>query len=105
MCTRWGSTADMIERIIEQQDAIHVVLSQDRKVSHLVPSWQDFDVLKSVLEAVKGFKDLTDLLSGEKRVTCSTIKPFIKVIHDKLVIQKDDDTPLTNKIKQRILDS
>ena len=102
VCTRWGSIADMIERIIEQQDAIRVVLSQDRKVSHLVPSWQDFDVLKSVLEAVKGFKDLTDLLSGEKRVTCSTIKPLMEVIHDKLVIQKDDDTPLTNEIKQRI---
>ena len=102
VCTRWGSTADMIERIVEQQDAIHVVLSQDRKVSHLVPSWQDFDVLKSVLEAVKGFKDLTDLLSGEKRVTCSAIKPLIKVIHDKMVIPKDDDTALTIEIKQRI---
>ena len=102
VCTRWGSTADMIERIVEQQDAIRVILSQDRKVSHLVPSWQDFDVLKSVLEAVKGFKDLTDLLSGEKRVTCSAIKPLIKVIHDKMVIPKDDNTALTIEIKQRI---
>ena len=47
-----------------------IVLSQDRKVSHLVPTWQDFDILESVLEAVKDFSDLTDLLSGEKRVTC-----------------------------------
>ena len=78
------------------------MLSQDRKVSHLVPSWQDFDVLKSVLEAVQGFKDLTDLLSGEKRVTCSAIKPLIEVIHDKMVIPKDDDTDLTIEIKQRI---
>ena len=54
MCTRWGSKADMIERIIEQQDAIRVVLGQDWKVSHLIPSWQDFDVLQSVLEAVGG---------------------------------------------------
>ena len=102
VCTRWGSTAGMIERIVEQQDSIRVVLSQDRKVSHLVPSWQDFDVLKSVLEAVQGFKDLTDLLSGEKRVTCSAIKPLIEVIHDKMVIPKDDDTDLTIEIKQRI---
>ena len=102
VCTRWGSTTDMIERIVEQQDPIRVVLSQDRKVSHLVPSWQDFDVLKSVLEAVKGFKDLTDLLSGEKRVTCSAIKPLIEVIHDKMVIPKDDDTDLTIEIKRRI---
>ena len=104
LCTRWGYTADMIERIVEQQDAIRVVLSQDCKVSHLVPSWQDFDILKSVLEAVKGFKDLTDLLSGEKRITCSAIKPLLEVIHDKMVIPKDNDTALTIEIKQRIKD-
>ena len=32
VCTRWGSKTDMIERIIEQQDAIHVMLGQDQKV-------------------------------------------------------------------------
>ena len=83
-CMRWGSTTDMIERTVEQQDAICLVLSQDRKVLHLVPSWQDFFVLKSVLVAVKGIKNLTDLLSSEKRVTCSAIKPLIEVIHDKM---------------------
>lgn len=75
---------------MEQQDAIRVVLRQDRKVSHLIPSWQNFDVLQSVLEAVKGFKDLTDLLSAEKRVTCSAIKPLIEVTNDKIVIPKDE---------------
>ena len=69
--TRWGSKVEMMQRVMEQQQDIHMVLSQDRKVSHLVPTWQDFDVLESVLEAMKGFADLTDLLSGEKRVTCS----------------------------------
>ena len=102
MCTRWGSKADMIERITEQQDAIRVVLGQDRKVSHLIPSWQDFDVLQSVLEAVRGFKDSTDLLSDEKRVTCSAIKPPIEVVNDKIVTPKDDDTELTLEIKQCI---
>ena len=102
VCTRWGSKADMIERIIEQQDAIRVVLGQDRKVPHLIPSWQDFDVLQSVLEAVGGCKDLTDLLSGEKRVTCSAIKSLIEVVNDKIVTPKDDDTELTLEIKQRI---
>ena len=46
----------MIERILEQQEAIRVVLGQDRKTSHLVPTWQDLDVLQSVLKAVNGFK-------------------------------------------------
>ena len=57
--TRWGSKVEMMKRILEQQDAIRMVLGQDRKVSHLVPTW--FDVLEYVIEAVKGFADLTDL--------------------------------------------
>ena len=91
-----------MQRIMEQQDAIHIVFSQDRKVSHLVPTWQDFDILGSVLEAVKGFADLTDLLSGEKRVTCSAIKPFMDIINSKIVAPKTSDTPLTVEVKERI---
>ena len=102
VCTRWGSKANMIKRIVEQQDAISVVLGQDRKTSHLLPTWQDLDVLQSILKAIEGFKDLTDLLSGEKRITCSAIKPLIKVINDKIVIPQDDDSALTLEIKGRI---
>jgi len=40
---------------MEQQDGICMVLGQDRKVSHLVPSWQDFAVLQPVLNATKDF--------------------------------------------------
>ena len=39
--TRWGSTAKMVSRILEQEESIRIVLSADRKTSHLVPTWQD----------------------------------------------------------------
>ena len=97
-----GSKADMVERIVVQLDATRVVLGQDRKTSHLVPTWQDLDVLQSVLKAIEGFKDLTDLMSGEKQITCSAIKPLIKVINDKIVIPQDDDSELSLEIKGRI---
>ena len=42
--TRWGSTQKMIACLIEQDQPICVVLSADRKVSHLVHTWQDVDV-------------------------------------------------------------
>ena len=80
----------MMQRILEQQDAIRMVLGKDRKVSHLIPTWQDFDVLEFVQEAVKGFADLTDLLSGEKRITCSAIKQLIEVINNKTVTPKNE---------------
>ena len=55
-----------------------------------------------MLEAVKGFADLTDLLSGEKRVTCSAIKPLVEVINSKMVAPKTSDTPLTVEVKEHI---
>jgi len=75
---------------------------QDRKTSHLVPSWQDINVLQSVVAAIKPFRQVTDLLSGEKMVICSAIKPTIQLIQEKLVNHQDDDTALTCKIKDRI---
>ena len=51
--TRWGSTAAMLERLIEQMESVRVVLAQDRKVSHLVPQWQDYDVISAVFAAIE----------------------------------------------------
>ena len=45
--TRWGSSLSMLQRITEQQEAIRVVLATDRKASHLIPTWQDFEVVDS----------------------------------------------------------
>lgn len=58
----------MISRILEQQSAICQVLSADRKCSHLIPSWQDLDVLESLKAALGSLADFTDMLSGEERV-------------------------------------
>ena len=50
--TRWGSSLAMLERITEQQEAIRIVLASDRKVSHLIPTWQNFDVIDSAIAAL-----------------------------------------------------
>ncbi len=41
----------MIGRVLEQSKALSQVLSEDRKTCHLVPTWQDTDVLQSVNNA------------------------------------------------------
>ena len=43
--TRWGSTAVMVKRILEQKEAIRIVLSKDHSTSHLAITWQDIDLL------------------------------------------------------------
>ena len=35
----------MVKPMLEQESAVRIVLSADRKVSHLIPSWQDISQL------------------------------------------------------------
>lgn len=59
----------MIERVLEQEGALAKVLSSDKKTRHLVPTWQDLEVLQAVQKVLKPLQDLTDALSGEEYVT------------------------------------
>ena len=63
--TKWGSMEAMVSRLLEQEPAVRAVLEADRKTSHLIPTWQDIDVLQSL----SPISDLTDFLSGENHVT------------------------------------
>lgn len=75
--TRWGSRQKMVARVLEQQKAIAQVLASDRKTRHLVPTWQDIDVLESMNEALSPLLEFTDSLSGESYVTVSYVKPVL----------------------------
>ena len=74
------------------------------KVSHLIPRWQDSDVLDSVLAVLQPLQQLTDLLSGEKYVTVSVVKPLLNHLYTEILAVKTDDTSLTAEVKGRIKD-
>jgi len=92
----------MVERVLEQLPAIRSVLVQDRKHGHLNPTWQDVAVLESINAAMKPVADLTDILSGEKYVTVSSVKPVLELIKGDLLSPGPDDTALTANIKQNM---
>ncbi|XP_018956243.2 E3 SUMO-protein ligase ZBED1-like [Cyprinus carpio] len=102
--TRWGSRQKMIERILEQEKAITQVLAADRSTRHLVPTWQDIEVLDSVSKALGPLLDFTDALSSENYVTVSCLKPTLHLFNSELLQGKDEDTDLNRKIKSSILD-
>ena len=95
--------AKMVKRILEQESAIRIVLSRDRKVSYLVPTWQDVDVLQSIDKALSPLSSLTDILSGEGYVTISTVLPMLQLIESSLLKEEEDDTELTKEIKRHII--
>ena len=94
--TRWGSQHKMIFRILEQDAAIRMVLSEDRKTTHLIPTWQDSMVLESVNAALSPVAEFTDFMSGEKYVSISAIKPLMRHLERVLLEEKEDESDLTN---------
>lgn len=92
----------MVERVLEQLPAIRRVLVEDRKHDHLNPTWQDVSVLESINAAMKPLADFTDILSAEKYVTVSSVKPVLELIQDDLLSPGPDDTELTASIKQNM---
>ena len=102
--TRWGSLIKMIDRILEQEACIRQVLVVDRKNAHLIPTWQDLEVLESMKAALGQLDDFTDMLSGEQKVTVSSIKPVLHILKSKVLKVCEGDANLTNSLKQRVLD-
>ncbi len=92
-----------MKRILEQEQAIRSVLSADRKTTHLIPTWQDVEVLQSITAALDPLASLTGLLSGEKYATISAVLPLLYLIKNDLLKQKDSDSTLTSDIKERVI--
>ena len=92
---------DMINHIMEQQEPIRIILANDRRTAHLVPTWQDMDVLESVVAVLSPLHEFTDLLAGEK-VTVSAILPLLRHIQDSILANTPGESNLTKEIKTRI---
>ncbi|XP_060796344.1 E3 SUMO-protein ligase ZBED1-like [Neoarius graeffei] len=101
--TRWGSRQKMIGRVLEQSKALCQVLSEDRKTRHLVPTWQDTDVLESINVALGPLQEFTDALSGEDYVSVSYLKPVLHLLRTSTLAESDQNTDLTKEIKSRAL--
>lgn len=89
--------------MLEQSKALSQVLSEDRKTCHLVPTWQDTEVLESINNALRLLQDFTDALPGEMYVVVSYLKPVLHLLKSSILAENDEDTDLTKAIKSRAL--
>ncbi|KAK0152770.1 Zinc finger BED domain-containing protein 1 [Merluccius polli] len=99
--TRWSRVL-MINRILEQQKALHEVLSEDRNTRHLILGHQDPDVLESVSKALGSLLEFTAALSGEDYVSVSHIKPILNLFNTTILAPEEGDTDMTNKYEERV---
>jgi len=73
----------MVIKLLEQEDAVREALSLDRNMTHLLPTWQDIQVLELILKAVSPISELTDFLSGENHITISAELPVLHNLKEK----------------------
>ena len=60
-------------------------------------------MLEAVNKALSPVADLTDLLSGEKYISISAVKPVLSHMSTEALAVSDDDSTLTKDIKRCIL--
>ena len=101
--TRWGSTYNMVERFLEQQQAISAVLAEDRRCWHLMPNDGQVSVLENLADVMKPLYFLIDGLAGEKEVPASAVRPVLKHITE-VCTHKEGDNQLTKKFRYLIID-
>ncbi|XP_053282291.1 zinc finger BED domain-containing protein 4 isoform X4 [Pleuronectes platessa] len=102
--TRWNSSYDMVERFLEQQQALCAVLAEDRKKRHLMPKDNDITILETLKEVLEPLSPFTDALSGEKHTTLSSVLPLLwKMLS--CLRDKEDDSVLTGEMKSLVRES
>ena len=98
----------MIKRLLENENEVKTVLVNDRKTAHLVPSWQDMKILEALNNTLEPLADLTDIMSGSKYVTVSSLKPLLhRLEHEVLEMvcpdnERHPEDLLSNKLRANI---
>lgn len=100
--TRWGSTQKMLQRFIEQQQAVCAVLATERGAWHLMPKDADIAVIEQVLKILDPLSAFTDALASERRVSLSALKPVLCHIISEILDVKNEDGALTKDLKMII---
>uniref|UniRef100_A0A803SNT0 BED-type domain-containing protein n=1 Tax=Anolis carolinensis TaxID=28377 RepID=A0A803SNT0_ANOCA len=78
--TRWNSTLKMLERMVEQQKAVHgISLTLVAPVSKLVPTKQEWDTISQLVDVLKPFKHATETLSESKALLSQAVPMVLRL--------------------------
>ena len=65
----------MLSRFIEQQQTVCAVLLEDGGDHVLMPSSTEFTVIEELVDILKPFNDVTEILSGDLYPTLGIVQP------------------------------
>ncbi|XP_048014184.1 E3 SUMO-protein ligase ZBED1 [Megalobrama amblycephala] len=87
--TRWNSTLEMIKRVRRKRDALHTTLSQ-QKHNLALPTNAEYEKLAKLEKLLEPCRYITELLGGDKYVSCSVVLPALCHLQHAMKISDDD---------------
>ncbi|XP_062511236.1 E3 SUMO-protein ligase ZBED1-like [Corticium candelabrum] len=100
--TRWNSTYDMVQRIIEQQGPVCATLVELKRLD-LLPKEEDFTLLEQLVNVLKPFRDVTIQVQGEQYVTISIIRPLLHHLTENVLQLQETDSSVIKNMKRNMV--
>ena len=99
--TRWNSLYYLMDRIVEQREAITVVLASNDNVKNLRN--YEWKIAESYVKVLKPFEDVTSMLSASRYPTLSMVIPVLNVLKHQMDESEMDDfgKKICENIKER----
>ena len=91
--TRWNSTFDMFQRILEQQQAIIAVLLESKKSSdqNLILTGSEVTKIENLTVVLKPLSQATTMLCEEKYPSLSLVQPVISIVLKHYLLVSEGD--------------
>lgn len=87
--TRWNSLYYLMDRIVEQRQAVTVVLASNDKVNNLQN--HEWKTAESYVKVLKPFEDVTSMMSASRYPTLSMVIPVLNVLKQQMDGSEMDD--------------
>ena len=106
--TRWNSTFDMIERLLEQTAALHaaaydpVLKRSADKLKRNLFDHSEQSIAEQLVKILKPLKDATELLSQDEKPTMPAILPTLIKIN-RVLEEQDDDLLVIKDMKKKMI--
>ncbi len=95
----------MLNHLLKQASAIWCALGEDRQHAHLIPYWQDIQVIEAVKGTLKPVAEFNSILSGKQYVTMSSLLPMMQHLARNVLVpdEEGEEPAMTTSIKRSIL--
>lgn len=103
--TRWNSTYYMLDRLVEQKEAIVNVITnsiKSRTNDNLLLLEKEWDEVKQIVKILTPFEKVTTVLSSQKFTSLSMVRPAIRSILKKFLEVANDDTNMICNLKENL---